>query len=145
MSPEMSPKTSPEELPPATPVGGRAALSGAQQAAVAMLASALLALCVVGLVRNGIPAPMATDPGGGSPALVVNVNTADWPVLSLVPGLGRAISRRIVAYRQAHGPFRSIDDLVAVDGIAAIRLGQIRPFVTVGDSPQVPTPDAGEE
>lgn len=135
----MPPETPSE--PSSPPAHGQAGPSRSQQAAVTLLAAALLALCVVGLVRNGSETPVAADPA----ALVANVNTADWPVLSLVPGLGRALGRRIVAYRQAHGPFRSIDDLVAVSGIGAIRIEQIRPFVTVGDAPWAPTPDAGEE
>jgi competence ComEA-like helix-hairpin-helix protein len=48
----------------------------------------------------------------------VDVNTASAETLSeVVDGLGSVLSERIVAYRQAHGPFTALEQLVAVQGI----------------------------
>jgi len=50
----------------------------------------------------------------------VNVNTADAATLSAeLTGVGMAKAEAIVAYREANGPFRSVDDLVRVKGIGS--------------------------
>lgn len=35
----------------------------------------------------------------------------------LLPGIGETLAGRIVEYRQEHGPFSSVDDLLAIPGI----------------------------
>ena len=71
----------------------------------------------------------------GAPAL--NLNRATRAELRLVPGLGDALSIRVVEYRQRHGPFRSVDDLRQVYGIGPKTLERIRPhlFVIAEESP----------
>ena len=50
----------------------------------------------------------------------VNVNTADAETLSAeLQGVGLSRAQAIVAFREAHGPFASVDDLVQVKGIGA--------------------------
>jgi len=50
----------------------------------------------------------------------VNVNTADAETISNeLQGVGLAKAQAIVAYREAHGPFKSADDLTLVKGIGA--------------------------
>jgi competence protein ComEA len=50
----------------------------------------------------------------------VNVNTADAATISSeLQGVGLARAEAIVQYREANGPFKSADDLVAVKGIGA--------------------------
>lgn len=50
----------------------------------------------------------------------VNVNTADAATLSAeLQGVGLSRAEAIVAYREAHGPFRRIEDLMQVKGIGA--------------------------
>jgi competence protein ComEA len=39
------------------------------------------------------------------------VNTATQAQLEQLPGLGTTSARRIIDYRTANGPFRSLDDL----------------------------------
>jgi competence protein ComEA len=70
-------------------------------------------------------------PGSGSPSQLVNVNTATLDQLESLPGIGPALGQRILDYRQQHGPFASVDDLVNVSGIGAKRLEDLRPVVTV--------------
>jgi comEA protein len=50
-------------------------------------------------------------------AFHVDVNTASWQELALVPGLGPKKAQAIVAHRQALGGFKSADDLAQVPGI----------------------------
>lgn len=50
----------------------------------------------------------------------VNVNTANAEAISAeLKGVGLAKAQAIVAYREMHGPFRSLEDLVLVKGIGA--------------------------
>lgn len=48
----------------------------------------------------------------------VNINKADAKTLSQLKGIGQKRAEAIVAYRQAHGKFKSTDDLVNVRGIS---------------------------
>ena len=47
----------------------------------------------------------------------VDLNTAPEDAIAAVAGVGPILARRIVAYREAAGPFASLADLVAVDGV----------------------------
>jgi uncharacterized protein len=49
-------------------------------------------------------------------AVGVELNTASAPLLAYVSGVGPALARKIVAYRQEHGAFRSRDDVMKVPG-----------------------------
>ncbi|MBT8085724.1 MAG: helix-hairpin-helix domain-containing protein [Woeseia sp.] len=50
----------------------------------------------------------------------VNVNTANADAISTeLKGVGLAKAEAIVAYRKAHGPFKSLTDLMLVKGIGA--------------------------
>jgi competence ComEA-like helix-hairpin-helix protein len=79
------------------------------------------------------PAPRrGSSPGKIRPdSASININTAPEAELVRLPGIGQAYARRIIAYRDGHGPFKSVDDLALVSGIGAKRLEALRPFVTV--------------
>ena len=68
-------------------------------------------------------APTADDP--------VDLNTATLADLDRLPGVGPATAAAIVAYRDAHGPFRTVDDLGEVRGIGPARLEALRALVRV--------------
>lgn len=61
---------------------------------------------------------------------LLDLNTADQAALETLPGIGEALAQRILAYREAHGPFSSVDELQAVDGIGPGILARLRPYVT---------------
>ena len=63
----------------------------------------------------------------------ININTASWYEFALLEGIGPSYSKRIIEYRQRHGPFHSIDDLKRVKGIGAHRLERMRPWLTLGN------------
>jgi len=61
---------------------------------------------------------------------VVNINTAGEEQLQLLPRVGPALAQRIIDFREANGPFRSVDELVAVKGIGETSLEKLSPYVT---------------
>lgn len=62
----------------------------------------------------------------------INLNTATAQQLSDgLKGVGDALAQRIVAYREQHGKFRSVDELKNVSGIGEKKLEAIRGSVTV--------------
>ena len=73
----------------------------------------------------------ASTPTTGAVAPIVDLNTADLAALDSLPGVGPVLAGRILAWRQAHGPFRSVDELGEVSGIGDAILGQLRPLVRV--------------
>jgi len=84
--------------------------------------------------------PLEVVPPLEGPTFRVNVNQADWVTLSLVPGVGETLAKRIVDKRQERGgKFESLDDLIKVDGIGPTMLEKLRPYLSLGD------PNAGDE
>lgn len=78
----------------------------------------------------------------------VNVNTADAATLAhSLDGVGPSKAAAIVAYREAHGPFKSVDDVGQVKGIGAATLERNRSAILLTDAsgnttkaPQTPAP-----
>ena len=61
----------------------------------------------------------------------INVNTATVEELQWLPGVGEKIAQNIVDFRQANGPFSSLDDLLKITGIGERRLEEIKPFLSL--------------
>jgi len=59
----------------------------------------------------------------------VDINSADSATLQTVPGIGPVTAQRIIDYRNQHGSFDSLDDLLQVSGIGAKRLADMRPYL----------------
>ena len=58
---------------------------------------------------------------------VVNLNTADVETLTReLAGIGASKAKAIIEYRNAHGPFVSVDELLEVKGIGASTLEKNR-------------------
>lgn len=64
-------------------------------------------------------------------ASVVNLNTATEAELQALPGLGPAIAKRIVDYRQKSGGFKKVEDLMNVQGIGEKSFLRLKPLLTV--------------
>jgi competence protein ComEA len=80
---------------------------------------------------GGSAAPTAVSDGAGPATALVNINTASAEMLDALPGIGPVLAERIVAYREANGPFRSVDELAEVDGISLAMVDEIRSLLTV--------------
>ena len=78
----------------------------------------------------------ATTPGSGSaatpgaaPAPPISLSTATVEQLDTLDGIGPTLAARIVQYRDAHGGFRSVDELRQVSGIGDKRFAALRKAV----------------
>jgi competence protein ComEA len=80
-------------------------------------------------------APVAAGGGAGgsasgsAPAQPVSLSTATIEQLDTLDGIGPTLAARIVQYREAHGGFRSVDQLRQVDGIGDKRFAALRKAV----------------
>jgi competence protein ComEA len=86
----------------------------------------------------GVPAPSGAaasvaPPGGepGGPVTMVNLNTATESELDTLPEVGPVTAASILQWRDQHGGFTSVDELLEVDGIGEVTLGKLAPYVTV--------------
>lgn len=61
----------------------------------------------------------------------VEVNTAAASDLENLPGVGRGLAKRIVAYREQHGPFRRVEHLMMVQGISEKKFQALQPYIEV--------------
>jgi len=74
---------------------------------------------------------VAGGQGGTNAQAPIDINTADPGQLDTLPGVGPSTAAKIVAEREANGPFTSVDDLARVSGIGPKRLEQLRNLVCV--------------
>ncbi|WP_436760658.1 helix-hairpin-helix domain-containing protein [Streptosporangium sp. V21-05] len=81
---------------------------------------------VVGLSGTAaVAAPAPVNPVDPATA-VIDLNTATPEQLEQLPGVGEVLARRIVEYRDAHGGFRSVEQLRDVNGIGDRKYAEMR-------------------
>ena len=71
-----------------------------------------------------VGAPSPATPGS-APGAKISLATATVEQLDTLDGIGPALAQRIVAWRDAHGGFRSVDQLGEVEGIGDKRLRRL--------------------
>jgi len=83
--------------------------------------------------RKGEPAAPSGPPSSGAPAgAPININTATLEELDTLSGIGPVIAQAIIDYRQANGPFTSIEQIKDVRGIGDALFEKIKDRITVG-------------
>ena len=83
-------------------------------------------------VKNGSYTWGAAAKGGGETEDgLVDINTADAALLMTLPGIGQTRADAIVAYREQHGSFSTIEDIMKVDGIKEGSFAKLRDRITV--------------
>jgi competence ComEA-like helix-hairpin-helix protein len=74
------------------------------------------------------------------PAKPLDLNKATAEQLQELPGIGPVTAEAIVRFREKSGPFRRIEDLLAVRGLTRRKLEALRPYVTVSTVAAKPKP-----
>jgi competence protein ComEA len=62
----------------------------------------------------------------------IDINQAGASELAKLPGVGEAVAKRIVAYREENGPFEKAEDLMNVRGIGEKSFLKLQSRITVG-------------
>jgi len=97
-------------------------------------------LTVLGFVLGfaGLVSAADADPAG---VKAININTATAAELTALKGVGDKLAASIVAYREANGPFKTVENLVDVKGVGPKILADNAAMLTVGAAaPPVATP-----
>lgn len=84
--------------------------------------------------RGVTPAPGSggaapTADSAGAPGAPLDLNTASVAALEALPGIGPRTAAAIVAHRERHGPYASVEALLDVRGIGPATLAEVRPLV----------------
>ena len=119
--------------------GHHGLLRRADQAAVAVLVLAGLGATVGWWVAQGGLRGRLVELERAEPKTArfeVDINSADWPELLLLPAIGETLAKRIVESRRQSGPFRDHNDLRRVRGIGPKTLEAVKPYLR-------PMPDDG--
>ncbi len=90
---------------------------------VRLVAPALLVCLYAGLVAAQSGRDPAQEP--------LDLNTATAGELQKLPGIGPKTAEAIIRFREKSGPFRRLEDLLAIRGITRKKLERLRPLVTV--------------
>lgn len=80
------------------------------------------------------PPPLVSggEPGEGESAVaLVNINTAMAAELETLPRIGPTTAERIMEYREANGPFETIEDIQNVPGIGPVTFDGLKDLITV--------------
>jgi competence protein ComEA len=66
---------------------------------------------------------------------LININTASLEELDTLPEIGPITAQKIIDYREANGAFKTVEDLLEVEGIGEATFNKVRDLITVGTSP----------
>ena len=92
-------------------------------------ASRRLALVLVAsLCAAGLSAADTPDAAGGKK---ININQASAAQIAKLPRIGSKVAERIVEYRQAHGSFARVEDLMEVKGVGEKLFTTLKPYVAL--------------
>lgn len=79
--------------------------------------------------KGAVPVYESTAFDVRNQSYLVDINSANEHELRLLPGIGEVMAQKIVADRDANGPFQSIEDLERVPGIGKKKRESLEPFL----------------
>jgi competence protein ComEA len=65
------------------------------------------------------------------PAQPLDLNSATAEQLQQIPGIGPVMAQNIVKFREKSGPYKRVEDVLAIHGISKRVFAEIRPYLTV--------------
>lgn len=65
-------------------------------------------------------------------AFPIDINRADKDALMELPGIGEVLAERIIVYRNTHGSFTAVEELLQVKGLGKNKLEEIWDLITIG-------------
>lgn len=112
-------------------VGPARVADAVQAAGGATSVADLSAINLASPVHDGdqIVVPAVGEPGETGDGLI-DLNRATAQELSQLHGIGPVLAERIIAHREEHGPFDSVESLLDVPGIGEAKLALLRPGVS---------------
>lgn len=90
-----------------------------------------LAAQAVSGAASGAAQAKAASAGRAASSGLVNINTADEKLLDTLPGIGPAMAKRIIEYRETQGPFTAIEELKRVKGIGEAKFAKLKDKVCI--------------
>jgi len=95
------------------------------------LAQGLIDGTKIEVPRKGSSEAVVPRPSPGESGAPIALNSADGAALETIPGIGPVRAAAILTYRDEHGGFASVEELLEVSGIGPATLEAIRPYVTL--------------
>lgn len=89
------------------------------------LCVACIFICVLAVAAHAQKKP---------PAKPLDLNAATAAQLEQLPGVGPTIAKAIIRFREKSGPFKRVEDLLAIRGITRKRLDKLRPHVFISEA-----------
>lgn len=97
-----------------------------------LILGTLLALTLLGAGVSYLLSPVHRLPAVEEGPL--DLNNASFNELLRLPRIGPTLAGRIIRYREEHGPFHSLEELLNVEGIGPVLLERLKGRLTVGGS-----------
>jgi competence protein ComEA len=106
----------------------------------------VVTLFALSLALLSLPAPTAAQEAAepkprqeARTSALINLNTATADELESLPGVGAQMAARILEYRQKHGAFKKVEDLMNVKGIGEKGFLKLKPLITVAGRGERPS------
>jgi len=75
--------------------------------------------------------PHSSFSGKSSP---IDLNNANIEDLVTLPGMGYKTAIKIIGYRETHGPFKSLEELLEIEGISIKKFKKWKPYFKIQDT-----------
>jgi competence protein ComEA len=95
-------------------------------------ATATVAPTVVPMALSSSDPGTAVEDAETDGVATIDINAASQAELEQLPGIGPAKARAIIAYRDEHGPFETVEELAKVEGISEEMVADLSPYVRIG-------------
>jgi len=112
-------------------------MTGRERLAVFVFSLLALAGLSISYYRSRIaPSPVEILTQTETQSEGIDINTAEWWELVLLPGIGEKTARRIVEFRESEGRFESVQGLLEVPGIGPATVAGVERYVKVVNVPR---------